>query len=159
AAGAALAAGPAAAGTAARWHAGAGRAALPRRPRGGARRRRLTNCAARRRLVSAAVPLGSLSRFAGGRRRGFGGIPRASPRARAGHRAPCDSREVSGVHLLGVGATPPSRNARGARPLAREAVSAALADAGVAAAEVDGVAIASADPGFDLGCYDVLGEA
>lgn len=66
---------------------------------------------------------------------------------------------MSGVHLLGVGATLPSRNARGARPLAREAVSAALADAGVTAAEVDGVAIASADPGFDLGCYDVLGEA
>jgi acetyl-CoA acetyltransferase len=42
--------------------------------------------------------------------------------------------------------------------LAREAVSAALADAGVSAAEVDGVAIASSDPGFDLGCYDVLGE-
>jgi acetyl-CoA acetyltransferase len=38
-------------------------------------------------------------------------------------------------------------------------VSAALADAGVSAAEVDGVAIASRDPGFDLGCYDVLGEA
>jgi acetyl-CoA acetyltransferase len=55
--------------------------------------------------------------------------------------------------------TPPSRTARGARPLAREAVSAALADAGVSAAEVDGVAIASGDPQFDLGCYDVLGEA
>jgi acetyl-CoA acetyltransferase len=38
-------------------------------------------------------------------------------------------------------------------------VSAALADAGVSAKEVDGVAIASRDPGFDLGCYDVLGEA
>jgi acetyl-CoA acetyltransferase len=37
-------------------------------------------------------------------------------------------------------------------------VSAALADAGISAAEVDGVAIASRDPGFDLGCYDVLGE-
>lgn len=66
---------------------------------------------------------------------------------------------MSGVHLLGVGATSLSRNPRGARPLAREAVSAALADAGVSAREVDGVAIASRDPGFDLGCYDVLGEA
>jgi acetyl-CoA acetyltransferase len=66
---------------------------------------------------------------------------------------------VSGVHLLGVATTSLSREARGARALAREAVSAALADAGVSAAEVDGVAIASADPHFDLGCYDVLGEA
>lgn len=65
---------------------------------------------------------------------------------------------MSGVHLLGVGATSVSRSPRGSRPLAREAVSAALADAGVAAAEVDGVAIASSDPEFDLGCYDVLGE-
>ncbi|MFN8216009.1 MAG: thiolase family protein [Solirubrobacterales bacterium] len=66
---------------------------------------------------------------------------------------------MSGVHLLGVGATSLSRRARGARPLAREAVAAALADAGVDAAEVDGVAIASSDAGFDLGCYDVLGKA
>lgn len=66
---------------------------------------------------------------------------------------------MSGVHLLGVGATSLSRRARGSRPLAREAVAAALADAGIDAAEVDGVAIASADPGFDLGCHDVLGEA
>ena len=66
---------------------------------------------------------------------------------------------MSGVHLLGVGATSLSREPRGPRPLAREAVSAALADAGVSAAEVDGVAIASGDPGFDLGCYDVLGDA
>ncbi|MGV1049373.1 MAG: thiolase family protein [Solirubrobacterales bacterium] len=42
--------------------------------------------------------------------------------------------------------------------MAREAVAAALADAGVTAGEVDGVAIASGDPGFDRGCYDVLGE-
>jgi acetyl-CoA acetyltransferase len=66
---------------------------------------------------------------------------------------------VSGVHLLGVGATSLSRRARGSRPLAREAVAAALADAGVLAGEVDGVAIASADPRFDLGCFDVLGKA
>lgn len=76
-----------------------------------------------------------------------------------GGSAPTYSREVSGVHLLGVGATSLSRRARGSRPLAREAVAAALADAGVTAAEVDGIAIASADPGFDLGCYDVLGKA
>ncbi len=72
--------------------------------------------------------------------------------------APTYSREVSGVRLLGVGATSLSRRPRGSRPLAREAVAAALADAGVEAGEVDGVAIASADPGFDLGCYDVLGK-
>jgi acetyl-CoA acetyltransferase len=66
---------------------------------------------------------------------------------------------VTGVHLLGVGATSLSRRARGSRALAREAVAAALADAGVAAAEVDGVAIAAADPEFDLGCADVLGDA
>ncbi|MGE5407927.1 MAG: thiolase family protein [Syntrophothermus sp.] len=64
---------------------------------------------------------------------------------------------MSGVRLLGVGSTSLSRRARGSRPLAREAVVAALADAGVDAAEVDGVAIASADPGFEGGCYDVLG--
>lgn len=66
---------------------------------------------------------------------------------------------MSGVHLLGVGATSLSRRARGPRPLAREAVAAALADAGVVAGEVDGVAIAAADPEFDRGCFDVLGEA
>jgi acetyl-CoA acetyltransferase len=42
--------------------------------------------------------------------------------------------------------------------LAREALTAALADAGVAASEVDGVAIAAGDPNFDLGCFDVLGD-
>lgn len=66
---------------------------------------------------------------------------------------------MSGVHLLGVGATSLSRRARGSRPLAREAVAAALADAGVGAGEVDGVAIAAGDPEFDLGCFDVLGKA
>ena len=65
---------------------------------------------------------------------------------------------MSGVHLLGVGATSLSRRPREARPLAREAVAAALADAGVSPSEVDGVAIAAADPGFDRGCFDVLGE-
>jgi acetyl-CoA acetyltransferase len=62
------------------------------------------------------------------------------------------------VHLLGVGATSLSRRPREPRPLAREAVAAALADAGVSPGEVDGVAIAASDPGFDRGCFDVLGE-
>ena len=66
---------------------------------------------------------------------------------------------MSGVHLLGVGATSLSRRARGSRPLAREAVAAALADAGISAREVDGVAIAAADRDFDSGCFDVLGKA
>jgi acetyl-CoA acetyltransferase len=65
---------------------------------------------------------------------------------------------VSGVHLLGVGATSLSRRSREARPLAREAVAAALADAGIGPGDVDGVAIAAADAGFDRGCFDVLGE-
>jgi acetyl-CoA acetyltransferase len=43
--------------------------------------------------------------------------------------------------------------------LAREALAAALADAGVAASEVDGVAIAAADREFDDGCFEVLGPA
>ncbi len=73
--------------------------------------------------------------------------------------APTYSREVSGVHLLGVATTSLSRQARGSRPLAREAVAAALADAGVDAGAVDGIAIASGDAGFDLGCADVLGSA
>jgi acetyl-CoA acetyltransferase len=38
-------------------------------------------------------------------------------------------------------------------------VAAALADAGIAASEVDGVAIAAADREFDRGCFDVLGKA
>jgi acetyl-CoA acetyltransferase len=66
---------------------------------------------------------------------------------------------VSGVHLLGVGSTALSRGGREARPLAREAVAAALADAGIGPGEVDGVAIAAADPDFDAGCLDVLGKA
>jgi acetyl-CoA acetyltransferase len=66
---------------------------------------------------------------------------------------------VTGVHLLGVGATSLSRRARGSRPLAREAVAAALADAGISPGEVDGVAIAAADRDFDRGCFDVLGPA
>jgi acetyl-CoA acetyltransferase len=65
---------------------------------------------------------------------------------------------VSGVHLLGVGTTSLSRRRRESRSLAREAIAAALADAGVSPREVDGLAIASANVGFDLGCYDVLGR-
>lgn len=64
---------------------------------------------------------------------------------------------MTGVHLLGVAATPPARHPRAPRVLAREAVAAALADAGVAAAEVDGLAIASTDPGFGRGCSEALG--
>lgn len=64
---------------------------------------------------------------------------------------------MSGVHLLGVGATAFSRARREPRPLAREAISAALADAGLAAGAADGIVIAAADAGFELGCFDVLG--
>lgn len=62
------------------------------------------------------------------------------------------------MHLLGVASTSPSRSTREARALAREAVAAALADAGIGPGEVDGVAIAAADSEFDLGCFDVLGR-
>jgi acetyl-CoA acetyltransferase len=65
---------------------------------------------------------------------------------------------VSWVHLLGVGATSLSPRRRESRSLAREAISAALADAGVSPREVDGLAISSSNAGFDLGCYDVLGR-
>ncbi|HEX5608645.1 MAG TPA: thiolase family protein [Solirubrobacterales bacterium] len=65
---------------------------------------------------------------------------------------------MSGVHLLGVGATALSQSRREPRTLAREAIAAALADAGVAPKEVDGLAIAAANIEFDLGCYDVLGR-
>lgn len=64
---------------------------------------------------------------------------------------------MSGVHLLGIGATSFSRRRRDPRPLAREAVGAALADAGLAPDAVDGVAIASADAGFEAGCFELLG--
>jgi acetyl-CoA acetyltransferase len=63
---------------------------------------------------------------------------------------------VSGVHLLGVGATSFSRRRRDPRPLAREAVGAALADAGLTPRAVDGIAIAGAEAGFEAGCFDVL---
>jgi acetyl-CoA acetyltransferase len=57
-------------------------------------------------------------------------------------------RDVSGVNLLGVGMTSQTRRGRGPVALAREAVAAALADAGLTAAEVDGVAVAASDPAF-----------
>jgi len=62
------------------------------------------------------------------------------------------------VHLLGVGVTSLSRRRRESRSLAREVVGAALADAGISAAAVDGVAIAASNAAFDLGCFDVLGR-
>lgn len=64
---------------------------------------------------------------------------------------------MSGVHLLGVGATAFSRRRREPRSLAREAVSAALADAGLAPNSVTGVAIAAAEVEFEAGCFEVLG--
>ncbi|HEX8753709.1 MAG TPA: thiolase family protein [Solirubrobacterales bacterium] len=64
---------------------------------------------------------------------------------------------MSGVHLLGVGATSFSRRRGEARPLAREAIAAALADAGLTARAVDGIAIAAADAGFEAGCLEALG--
>lgn len=64
---------------------------------------------------------------------------------------------MSGVHLLGVGATSFSRRRREPRPLAREAIAAALADAGLAPGAVTGVAIAAAEAEFEAGCFDALG--
>ena len=64
---------------------------------------------------------------------------------------------VAGVHLLGVATTSQSRRSRGPGVLAREAVGAALADAGLAPAEVDGVAIAAGEEEFASGAETVLG--
>ena len=64
---------------------------------------------------------------------------------------------VAGVHLLGVATTPQSRHRRGPAVLAREAVAAALADAGLTPAEVDGIAIAAAEDAFASGAEAVLG--
>ena len=64
---------------------------------------------------------------------------------------------VAGVHLLGVASTSQSRRNRGPSVLAREAVGAALADAGLAPAEVDGVAIAGADRAFAASAEAALG--
>jgi acetyl-CoA acetyltransferase len=64
---------------------------------------------------------------------------------------------VSVVHLLGVAATPQSRRGRGPDDLARDVLAAALADAGLNADEVDGVAIAAADHSFMRGAEAALG--
>jgi acetyl-CoA acetyltransferase len=66
---------------------------------------------------------------------------------------------VALVHLLGVSATP--RAPRGGAPedLAHQAVAGALDDAGLAAAEVDGVAIAAADRSFVAAAEAALGSA
>src|ERR1700742_94722 len=64
---------------------------------------------------------------------------------------------VAGVHLLGVASTLQSRRSRGPADLAREVVGAALADAGVTPAEVDGVAIAAAEDSFVSGAESLLG--
>lgn len=68
-------------------------------------------------------------------------------------------RAVALVHLLGVAATP--RSPRGGSPadLARQALTGALDDAGLTAAEVDGVAIAATDRSFASGAEAVLGPA
>jgi acetyl-CoA acetyltransferase len=66
---------------------------------------------------------------------------------------------VAGVHLLGVASTSQSRRSRGPAVLAREAVGLALADAGVTAAEVDGVAVAAAEEAFAASAEAALGAA
>jgi len=65
---------------------------------------------------------------------------------------------VAGVHLLGVASTSQSRRSRGPALLAREAVAAALADAGVAPAEVDGIAVAGGDTVFADHAEAALGK-
>lgn len=64
---------------------------------------------------------------------------------------------VAGVHLLGVATTSQSRRSRGPDVLAREAIGAALADAGLSPVEVDGIAVASADSGFAESAEAALG--
>jgi len=64
---------------------------------------------------------------------------------------------VALVHLLGVAATPRFRPGVGPADLAREAVAGALDDAGLGAADVDGVAIAATDRAFAAGAEAVLG--
>lgn len=64
---------------------------------------------------------------------------------------------VAGVHLLGVASTSRSRRNGGPGALAREAVAAALADAGLTAAEVDGVAVAAAEDAFADAAEAALG--
>ncbi|HXF30502.1 MAG TPA: thiolase family protein [Solirubrobacterales bacterium] len=62
------------------------------------------------------------------------------------------------VHLLGVASTPRFRPGGGPGDLAREALAAALDDAGVSADQIDGVAIAATDRAFVAGAEAVLGE-
>ncbi len=63
------------------------------------------------------------------------------------------------MQLLGVAATPRSRLRGAPADLAREALAGALDDAGLSAAEVDGVAIAATDRSFVGGAEAVLGAA
>ena len=64
---------------------------------------------------------------------------------------------VSVVHLLGVATTSRSGRGRGPDKLAGEVVAGALADAGITAAEVDGVSIAAFDRPFIQGAEQALG--
>ncbi len=62
------------------------------------------------------------------------------------------------VHLLGVGATSLSREGRDARWLAHDAVTAALADAGLDGRDVDALAVASGEDSAVLGCREAIGH-
>ncbi|MBK5221027.1 MAG: hypothetical protein JJE35_14800, partial [Thermoleophilia bacterium] len=62
------------------------------------------------------------------------------------------------VHLLGVGATSLSREVRDARWLAHDAVTAALADAGLDGSEVDALAVAAGEASAMLGCREAIGH-
>lgn len=66
--------------------------------------------------------------------------------------------DVALVHLLGVASTPHFRPGGAPADLAREALTAALDDAGVGADGIDGVAIAATDRSFVAGVEAVLGE-
>lgn len=57
-----------------------------------------------------------------------------------------------------MGATSLSRGGRDGRWLAHDAVTAALADAGLSGREVDGLAVASNEGSVALGCLDALGH-
>lgn len=62
------------------------------------------------------------------------------------------------VHLLGVGATSFSSAGRSAQELAREAIEAALADAGLAPGDIDAVTVATGGDDQDTAGLDVLGN-
>lgn len=66
---------------------------------------------------------------------------------------------MPGVHLLGVGAISSARGTRDAGSLARDAVGAALADAGLDPGRVDGVAFASDLSAPAPGCRELLGAS